>query len=305
MLDILVWVILFSIFAGIVLVVHYWYELFLQKDRYNREELLNIPQIIQDQLLHLTDGRDRMLQFAGIGVGIGIGWCLTWIGGFFSPNVGPEPDWASAQMPNYFFQSALFILILHLAYPSFRELAYDSGGSSGLLMRLLNTEISLFFGLCVTLAAMNLSVWGVHHQTNFLFALINAVLCLGYAGFRLDQKQEALEKEGSADPEAYDAYDYDDEDDLEAPDLPPGPGSREFASDYPSDDEFADSIVPQYHDDLPEDFQEPEDLAGKPGASTGKKSAKEAEASKKSRPTRDSREDRITDIQMPEDNTDF
>ena len=169
MLDILVWVILFSIFAGIVLVVHYWYELFRRKDRYGREEILNIPQIIQDQLMHLTDGRDRLLQFAGIGVGIALGWCLTWVGGFFSPDVGPEPDWASAQMPNYFFQSALFVLILHLAYPSFRDLARDSGGSSGVLMRLLNTEIGLFFGLTTTLAAINLTSWGVHHQTSFLF----------------------------------------------------------------------------------------------------------------------------------------
>ena len=289
MLDILVWVILFSIFSGIVLVFHYWYELFTQKDRYGREEILNIPQIIQDQLLHLTDGRDRMLQFAGIGVGIALGWCLTWVGGFFSPDMGPEPDWASAQMPNYFFQSALFVLILHLAYPSFRDLAYDSGGPSGILMRILNTEISLFYGLCGTLAAVNLTVWGVHHQTSFLFALINAVICLLYAGYRLDQKQEALEKEGEFDESGYDYDDYEDE---EGPDLPSA--ADDFASDYPSDDEFSENIVPRYTEELPEDFEPPEDLedASRSRPSRGK-------GRQEKRPQSSSR-----DLSLPDDDLD-
>ena len=296
MLDILVWVILFSIFSGIVLVVHYWYELFTRKDRYGRDEILNIPQIIQDQLMHLTDGRDRLLQFAGIGVGIAIAWCLTWVGGFFSPDVGPEPDWASAQMPNYFFQSALFVLILHLAYPSFRDLAHDSWESSGMLMRILNTEISLFFGLTCGLAAMNLTVWGVHHQTSFLFSLINAVICLLYAGFRLDQKQEALEKEGldSDYGATYDEYEDDDREDLDsdfADDLPGGP---DFQSDFASDDGEADSIVPRYQDDLPDDFEEPEEL-------NQRRPRKSKPASNK-KPTA---EDRIADLELPDDNSDF
>lgn len=293
MLDILVWVILFSIFAGIVLVVHYWYELFTNKDRYGREEILNIPQILQDQLLHLTEGRDRLLQFAGIGVGIALGWCLTWVGGFFSPDMGPEPDWASAQMPNYFFQSGLFVLILHLAYPSFKDLAQDSGGSSGLLMRLLNTEISLFFGLTCTLAAMNLSVWGVHHQTSFLYALINAVICLLYAGYRLDQKQEALEAEGLESE--YGDYESDDDSDLDADFADDLPGGPEFQSDFASDDMDSDTIVPQYHDDLPDEFEEPEDLSSKkrPGGTSGSKGRKPGA------------EDRIADLQLPDDNTDF
>ncbi|MBI41873.1 MAG: hypothetical protein CMF59_19940 [Leptospiraceae bacterium] len=282
MLDILVWIILFSIFAGIVLVVHYWYELFRRKDRYGREEILNIPQIIQDQLMYLTDGRDRLLQFGGIGVGIAIGWGLTWVGGFFSPDVGPEPDWASAQMPNYFFQSALFVLILHLAYPSFRDLAHDSGGSSGVLMRLLNTEIGVFFGLTTTLASINLTSWGVHHQSSFLFSLINAVICLLYAGYRLDQKQEALENEGIESS-------YDDYDDYESDEMP---GGSDFESDFASDDQDSDSIVPRYQDDLPDDFQEPEDLQSRKGKG-------------KSGKTNPSAEDRIADLELPDDNTDF
>ncbi|MCB1304495.1 MAG: hypothetical protein KDK37_09465, partial [Leptospiraceae bacterium] len=145
------------------------------------------------------------------------------------------------QMPNYFFQSALFILILHLAFPSFRDLARDQGGSSGILMRILNTEIALFFGISCTLAAINLTVWGVHHQTSFLFSLINAVFCMLYAGFRLSQKEKALEEE--EDYTVPPGYEDEFEDDLDA--------------DFPADDDASDSIVPRFNDD----FEEPMDIS--------------------------------------------
>lgn len=239
MIEIIVWVILISFFFGAVLVVRYWYALFMDRDQYTRDEILNFYEIILAQLRELTAGKNEGANYIAIGAGIAVGWLLTYIGGAVSPDVGPEPDWASAQIPNYFFQSAFFIGVLHLAWPSFRELAIDSGNQ--ILRTILRTEVPFFFGLSVNLAAVCVMVWGVHHETSFLYALINGLLCLFYAGIRFHKK--AITDEPDEDSE-YSPYQDDDED---------------YEDEPESDFNESGSYDPDDVSDM--DFEEPVDIA--------------------------------------------
>ncbi len=185
MLEIIVWIILFSFFSGIVLVLHYWATLLREKDQYTREELVDFLQIILKQIQVLTSHGSPGLNYMALGAGIGAAWLLTLFGGLVSPNSSPSPDHAGAEMPNYFFQSALFVLIAHVVWPSLKDFAVDRGGRESLFFRIVDSDIPFFFGLATALGAINVAVWGVYHEMSFLFCFLNMLICLGYAGYRL------------------------------------------------------------------------------------------------------------------------
>lgn len=190
-LELIVWLILLSICGGIALVFDYWLQLFRRKDSYDREELIDFVYILQRQFELLTSRGDATLNYLGLVSGLGVAWLLTLFGGLLSPDqTAMSPDHAENQVPNYFFQSILFVGVLHAIWPSMREFAQDRGGPDGFLARLLDTELPFFFALCVTLASISLSLWGVYHEMNFLFCLVNAALCIAYAMYRLRQARE-------------------------------------------------------------------------------------------------------------------
>jgi hypothetical protein len=184
-----VWIILFLIMAGCVFVVHYWVNLLNEKDSYHREELIDFVTILRGELQALSpDGGSGYLAAAA---GVGLAILLTQLGGIFSPDTGPESDWTASEMPNYFFQSAISVLFFHLAWPSIRTIVEDSSLSS-FLMLLFDHEDAFFWGMSVALAAFNLTSWGVAHQMSFLYVLINGLLLLVYAGYRLNLNRARL-----------------------------------------------------------------------------------------------------------------
>lgn len=199
--ELVVWLIFFGFFLGAILVVHYWYDLLRTRDQYRREELIDIGRILQDRFLDLMGRGDALMNYAGLLVGVAVAWLLTLIGGFFSQSQPGMADHASGQITNYFFQSALFPAILHITWPSLRDVFEQQGGP---LRRLLDAENLLFIGLTVGLAAVHVATWGVYHHMNFLWNLGNMCLCLVYAGYRVDL---ALNRPD----ENYGADNYDDE----------------------------------------------------------------------------------------------
>lgn len=187
-MEIIVWVILFSILMGVVLVVQYWADLMRQKESYTREELLDFIRIIPDRLQKLAGKDELAMAIAALAAGIVAAWLLTLLGGLFSENVVADvPDHAEAGVPNYFFQSALFVFVLHIAWPSFKDFALDRGGEEGMLFKILSAELPFFVGLSVTIASINLTCWGVFHEMTFLFVLPDMLILLVYAGYRIDQ----------------------------------------------------------------------------------------------------------------------
>jgi hypothetical protein len=190
-LELFVWAILFMITSGIVLVLNYWFKLFQAKDEYRREEILDFVTILRTELEILTARGEPLLNYAGLGLGVATAWLLTWFGGLMSPDASAlTPDHAENQMPNYFFQSVLFLMMLHFVWPSLKEVAVDRMGVGGLASRALEAELPYFFGLASALGAINVTVWGVFHEMSFLFCAINMLLCLVYAGYRLSQAEE-------------------------------------------------------------------------------------------------------------------
>ncbi len=190
----LVWIILLFILTVSVFILRYWVGLLREKDTYYRDELIDFRSILLRELQALSvDGHSGYMAAAA---GLGLAILLTMLGGLLSPDTGPEPDWAASQMPNYFFQSALSVLIFHLAWPSFRSIAEDASVPA-LLHDFLEREDAFFWGMALGLAAFSLAAWGVYHRISFLFVLCNDLLLIFYAGYRLNlmwqrQSQDAV-----------------------------------------------------------------------------------------------------------------
>ncbi|MBX7059591.1 MAG: hypothetical protein K1X75_16120 [Leptospirales bacterium] len=184
----IVWIVLFSVCGGVAFFLDYWLRLFQQKDSYERDELLDFTAILRREFEILTVRGEAGLNYLALAAGVGGGWTLTLLGGLLSPDqVALVPDHGENQVPNYFFQSFLFVGVLHAIWPSLRDFAIDRGGPDGLLARLLESETPFFFGICCCLAAMSLTMWGVYHEMSFLFSAANAIVCIGYALYRLRQ----------------------------------------------------------------------------------------------------------------------
>ncbi|MCB1175632.1 MAG: hypothetical protein KDK39_18805 [Leptospiraceae bacterium] len=212
MFDFFIWLVLFLIIAGIVLVLCYWVHLFTTRDNYERTELIDFYNIIMGELTRLTGERFQFGSGLALLAGAGMAWLLTLFGGWISPAVAAVPDYASDLATNYFFQSILFIGVLHLMWPALQDYAWDSpGGGGGIAAQMLSQEVPFMFTLGSGLAAMNLMNWGVYHQMNFLVVLLNVLSCAIYAGYRVFQYNPEANRDyndwqgGSADSgESYD-----------------------------------------------------------------------------------------------------
>jgi hypothetical protein len=191
---IIVWIILFSILLWIVLVVSYWEKLIRSKDTYTREELVYFHKIYDIQLQKMNPNHSIIGYFAFL-TGILIAWFLTFLGGLISPDTGPEPDYASNEMANYFFQSGLFVLMLHIVWPSLKFFLEDRFAPQ-IILDFMNHDKSFFTGLAITLPSISLTCWGLYHQISFLFVLINGIILLTYASYQVQRNPtiENLEK---------------------------------------------------------------------------------------------------------------
>src|SRR5437016_2076733 len=98
MLELIVWCIVFSTVTGIVLVVHYWYDLIRQRDTYTRGDLVDFLHIYREQLGLLTSHGSAVMSYAALGIGVLVAWLLTLFGGLVSPNSSPAPDFAGAEI---------------------------------------------------------------------------------------------------------------------------------------------------------------------------------------------------------------
>jgi len=230
MIGFLVWFILFIVLLGAVLVVSYWLELIRRKDEYTRDELVNFPRIFSEQSSRLMQPGEEAPAFIMLGAGVLFSWILTLFGGLVSPDLTPAPDYAAAQIPNYFFQSILFPAILHFIRPSLRDLVAPY--ESGFLGRLMDAELNFFLGLAVSLGAINISLWGVYNEMSFPFCFINMAACLVYAGYRVKSGRDDFDAGSTGNPPADENYDstipadsLDDLGDLPDPGDLPEPGN--------------------------------------------------------------------------------
>ncbi len=186
--DFFIWILCFLFFNLVILLLNYWTFLFSSQEKFSKGELIGIPSILRQEIKRLLGGEYSWIRCLNFFFGVLTSWILTLLGGLFSPDSGNIPDHASAEVPNYFFQSILFLLILHLMKPSLKEIEFNENRHS-FLYHFLSCELLFFLGLSIALPSITIVLWGIYHKMNFLFCLINLILCLSYAFYRLRREE--------------------------------------------------------------------------------------------------------------------
>lgn len=189
MLEFAVWIILFVLLGAGTVLLRYWTDLLRRQDTYHRTELVDFATILVRQLRLFG----TLPGYLAAAAGIALAWGIVLLGGLMSPDVGPEPDWAASQLPNYFLQSAATVLLFHLAWPAVRAL---TDAAPRPIRSFLAEDHSFFWAFSVSLAAHGLTAWGVDHQMSFLFVFLNGLALLGYAVYRLNL---AANRQGDAE----------------------------------------------------------------------------------------------------------
>ena len=177
-MEILVWIILLSLFTFSLFVFHHWLELFHYASTYSRDELMDIPSILREKM-HSIAGLP--LFGAGFLTGAVFSWLLVLFGGLVSPDITGAPGYGENTPANYFFQSLLFPVLLSFLLPSLKDLLPSGTGNTAGMMN------GLLIGCALSLGALNLSIWGVHHNTRFLFMFLNCILLFIFALYKFDK----------------------------------------------------------------------------------------------------------------------
>ena len=222
MAEFIVWIIHFTLFGGAVIFITYWIRLLQNKEELHRKELIDFFDIIKKESQKLFPRPFIPAGYITFLFGIIIAWLLVLLGGAVSPTVGSLPDYASSELTNYFFQSILFPGVLHFLWPLFKEnVALSGTAKNTFLSKLTESDTPFFFGLCVSLGSLNLTLWGIYHDMSFLYCAFNAVICFIYAGFRFPTSNENLSESAENEPLAQedDLYSVPEFDVDESPDM--------------------------------------------------------------------------------------
>lgn len=191
MIELFTWIILFALLGGATVLLRYWTDLLRRQDTYHRTELVDFASILLRQL-QLFGGLTGAF---AVGAGVAVAWLLVLTGGLLSPDYGPEPDWAGSSLSNYFFQSALTVLLFHVAWPAVRTLLDTA---PRFVRSFFEQDDSFFWGLSVSLASHCLTAWGVDHEISFLYVVANDLLLLAYAIYRLNLSARRQEVDTNA-----------------------------------------------------------------------------------------------------------
>ena len=202
-LEIIIWVFFYTCFFSFILLLYYWINLFRYKDTYTKEEIFSIVPILKQEYERFFPYSSEASHFLSIGLGIAFAWLLTFLGGILSPDLDNLPDYASSELSNYFFQSFLILILFHITFPAIRDTNFYT--KRLVLQKFFRHEFSFLISLSISLASMNIVLWGLYHELLFLYILINVFLCLLYALYRIQLEEEKLiqnkkkEKEPSAE----------------------------------------------------------------------------------------------------------
>ena len=181
MLELIVWIFL-SIFLGsVTLLIRYWYTLLKNKEMVRRGELIDIKTILITEFKSLLALSST--GYPAMGIGAIIAWGIALFGGLVTPDTTMAPDFAEGRITNYFFLSAFLPILFTLFWPNLREIVQNSS----LMRNFVESEVAFFFGMGITLAAINLTAWGVHHELSFLYTIINIMVLLTLVIYKLDR----------------------------------------------------------------------------------------------------------------------
>ncbi|MBE7411656.1 MAG: hypothetical protein L6Q54_03260 [Leptospiraceae bacterium] len=188
-MEFLLFLIFFGIAFGVISVLNYYFKLFgdREKDTFSREELIDFLRIIPKEMLSVIESHGD-IQNGGIAFFLSAFFSYLWslLGGLIG-----SPHYTN-EFGNYFFQSFFILGILMATYTSLKEailgdLLFTNEGH--FLVKLLSQEIPILCGMGVSLIAANLSVYGLYHQTLFLFTLCNVCIIAALLLYKMSGKQ--------------------------------------------------------------------------------------------------------------------
>jgi len=179
-------------------------ELFQKSDTYTKRELTGFTEIVTEKLHALPD---PVITGIGYTAGIVFSWLLVLFGGLVSPDITTAADYGENTAANYFFQSFLFPLLLSFLWPSLSDLLSSFSRS-----KIDSAGNGFFIGCAASLAALSLGIWGIYHNTSFLFVLLNGIILFIFALYKLNSQYRVENEEISKSPFSEDdaSDDFDD-----------------------------------------------------------------------------------------------
>ncbi len=188
-MEFLLYLIFFFIAYGVISVLNYYIKLFgdREKETFTRDELIDYLRIVPKEMLSVVESHED-IQNGGIAFFLSA--FITYLWSLLGGLVG-SPHYTN-EFGNYFFQSFFILGILVATYSSLKEAILGDlifTNPEHFLVKLFNQEIPMLSGCGISLIAANLSVYGLYHQTLFLFVLCNVCIIAALLLYKMSGKQ--------------------------------------------------------------------------------------------------------------------
>ena len=190
-LILIVWIFVFIFVSGITLIWNYWEQLISIKVKYKKNEVSPILKIIAQQWNLLIFNETTYYNTLSFFFGLGVSWLLAILGGVNSKVINEIPAVSQNNLSNYFFPSILFSFLIRILWPLLNNLVEKD--KSNFMKNFCKTQAQFFFGLNISLSALNLTNWGIYHQLNFFYVIIHSLFCISYTNYIIKKADEDRE----------------------------------------------------------------------------------------------------------------
>ena len=193
-MEFIVFIIALILAFSSILILNYFRKLFGDgRDEYARSELLDIRSSLLAEWQSLSR-KNEVSTYIGLFLGIMLGFICSYLGG----NQG---------LGSYIFHSALVPVLFYFIMSLLRERFESSIDNGSLLIKLIGNDIPFIVGICAAVIAQNVTHFLTQQNINFLWVIINVLLIVGLAIYRLyraDAEPEYAEATDIADIDASD-----------------------------------------------------------------------------------------------------
>lgn len=188
-MEFIVFIIALILAFSSILILNYFRKLFGDgRDEYARSELLDIRSSLLAEWQSLSR-KNEVNTYIGLFLGVMLGLICSYLGG----NQG---------LGSYIFHSALVPVLFYFIMSLLRERFESSIDNGSLLIKLIGNDIPFIVGICAAVIAQNVTHFLTQQNINFLWVIINLLLIVGLAIYRLYR--------ADAEPEYAEATDIDD-----------------------------------------------------------------------------------------------
>ncbi|MDH4262722.1 MAG: hypothetical protein OEV78_06750 [Spirochaetia bacterium] len=178
-LILFIFLLIYFICAATVLLIYYYYRiLFPGKDKYDRDELINIRYILNIEFKNLFPSNERAPEFLVLTLGSIIGFIFTYIGGIYGENY-----------ESYLFHSAILPVLLYFGLGYLKKEKLEKELPSP-IQNLFKHDFSFFIGFTLSTLAKTILVYGFYHVVSFIWVLPNIIAMVASLVVRIVEKHK-------------------------------------------------------------------------------------------------------------------